>query len=365
MSIFNDQRVVMTLDAGGTNFVFSAIQGGEQIVEPIQYPSNGHNLEKSLTTIIEGFELVRSKLDAEPVAISFAFPGPADYPKGIIKDLQNLSGFKGGVALGPMLERKFKLPVFINNDGDLYAYGEAIAGLLPQVNSQLAQKGIQHRYKNLVGITLGTGLGGGIVTDGRLLIGDNSLGGEIWIFRNRLEQEMNAEEGACIRAVQRYYAQETGIENPQSLSPKDIYEIGIGEQEGNQQAAILAFEKLGTVLGEVLSHLTTLVDGLIVIGGGLSGAYKLFMPAAIKEMQSHYQTAKGEAFPRLQANIYDLTNKDDLNGFYTTNEKAIKIPFTDEEIIYNPDAKVGVGVSTIGTSKAISIGAYAYALSKL
>jgi glucokinase len=49
---------------------------------------------------------------------------------GIIGDLENLPTFKGGVALGPMLEEIFNIPVFINNDGDLFAYGEAIAGLL-------------------------------------------------------------------------------------------------------------------------------------------------------------------------------------------------------------------------------------------
>jgi glucokinase len=65
------------------------------------------------------------------VAISFAFPGPSDYPRGIIGDLGNLPCFRGGVALGPMLEDTFEIPVFINNDGDLFAYGEAIGGFLP------------------------------------------------------------------------------------------------------------------------------------------------------------------------------------------------------------------------------------------
>ena len=51
-------------------------------------------------------------LKTRPVAISFAFPGPADYPNGIIGNLPNLTAFRGGVALGPMLEEKFQLPVF-------------------------------------------------------------------------------------------------------------------------------------------------------------------------------------------------------------------------------------------------------------
>ena len=103
------------------------------------------------------------------------FPGPADYPNGIIGDLGNLPGFRGGVALGPMLEEKFGIPVFINNDGDLFVYGEAIAGFLPYVNGLLEKAGSPKRYKNLFGVTLGTGFGGGIVRDGELFIGDNSM----------------------------------------------------------------------------------------------------------------------------------------------------------------------------------------------
>src|SRR6266704_999091 len=77
-----------------------------------------------------------------------ASPGPADYPNGIIGDLGNLPGFRGGVALGPMLERKFGIPTFINNDGDLFVYGEAIAGFLPYVNDLLKKAGSPKRYKN-------------------------------------------------------------------------------------------------------------------------------------------------------------------------------------------------------------------------
>ncbi len=80
---------------------------------------------------------IRRQCHEPPVAISFAFPGPADYPAGIIGDLPNLPAFRGGVALGPMLEEKFGIPVFINNDGDLFVYGEAIAGFLPYVNGLL------------------------------------------------------------------------------------------------------------------------------------------------------------------------------------------------------------------------------------
>ncbi|MDB6067932.1 MAG: mak 1 [Pedosphaera sp.] len=110
-----------------------------------------------------------------------------------------------------MLEERFAIPVFINNDGDLFTYGEAVAGLLPHVNGLLEQAGSPKRYKNLFGMALGTGLGGGIVRNGELFIGDNSIAGEVWLLRNKLLPQTNAEEGACIRATRRVYAEKAGI----------------------------------------------------------------------------------------------------------------------------------------------------------
>ena len=199
----------MTLDAGGTNFRFSAIRGGKA-GHPNRRPAVQRRQPGPLPGQHRRGLYARSKQCPEPpVAISFAFPGPADYPDGIIGDLGNLPGFRGGVALGPMLEEQFGIPTFINNDGDLFVYGEAIAGFLPYVNGLLEKAGSPKRYQNLFGVTLGTGFGGGIVRDGELFLGDNSMAGEVWLLRNKLHPEMNAEEGASIRAVRRVYA-ETG-----------------------------------------------------------------------------------------------------------------------------------------------------------
>ena len=123
MNLQPDNRIVMTLDAGGTNFVFNAIQGGEEMFDPIRIKAKGATLEEVLMKIIDGFTMVKQGLKEAPVAISFCFPGPADYPNGIIGDLENLPTFRGGVALKAMLEEKFGIPVYINNDGDLFAYG--------------------------------------------------------------------------------------------------------------------------------------------------------------------------------------------------------------------------------------------------
>ena len=84
MDLNLEKRVVLTLDAGGTNFVFSAVQGNKEIIDPITLPSNADNLELCINSVISGFEQVGDKLPNGFDAISFAFPGPADYDLGII-----------------------------------------------------------------------------------------------------------------------------------------------------------------------------------------------------------------------------------------------------------------------------------------
>ena len=96
----HDNRVVITLDAGGTNLVFGAMQANKFIVEPITLPSHAENLDKCLATMVEGFQAVIDRLSEKPVAISFAFPGPADYPNGTASS-QALPRFIGSTFKRP------------------------------------------------------------------------------------------------------------------------------------------------------------------------------------------------------------------------------------------------------------------------
>ena len=228
-----DTRVVLTLDAGGTSFRFSAIAGNREVASGVTLPSRADDLAACLAQIVEGFSRVRDEAGDAVAALSFAFPGPADYSAGVIGDLGNLPAFRGGVALGPMLEDRFGVPVFINNDGDLFAYGEALHGLLPEVNRLLAEAGSPRRYRNLLGVTLGTGFGGGIVRDGELFVGDNGAAGEIWLVRNKLDRGCPAEEGVGIRAVRNAYARRAGIAPDAAPEPSEIAAIARGESLGD------------------------------------------------------------------------------------------------------------------------------------
>jgi glucokinase len=361
-----DPRVVMSLDGGGTNFHFSATCGNKPVNGDFVLPSKANNLEACLGNIVEGFNRVKAGCPTPPVAISFAFPGPADYPNGIIGDLPNLPAFRGGVALGPMLEDKFGIPVFINNDGDLFTYGEAIAGFLPHVNGLLEKAGSPKRYSNLFGVTLGTGFGGGIVRNGELFLGDNSIAGEVWLLRNKFYPQMNAEESASIRGVRYMFARAAGIPPEIAPEPKLIYEIATGAVKGKQEAAKEAFKQLGEVVGDAMAQALTLIDGLAVIGGGVSGSWPLFLPSLVNELNSTYYIGfMGNKTRRLASTAFNLEDAAQLEAFLAGETREITVPGTTRTVKYDPLQRVGVGVSRLGTSEAVAIGAYAFALRKL
>ena len=363
----DDRRVVLTLDAGGTTLKFSAVRGNRLLLAPVVIPSEADDLSRCLGNIVAGFRRVEEGLPEHAVAISFAFPGPADYPAGIIGNLPNFPAFRaaGGVALGPMLAAEFGRPVFINNDGNLFAYGEAIAGFLPYVNGLLAATGNPKRYQNLFGITLGTGLGGGVVVGGRLLIGDNSIGGEAHLLRNVRDPGRGAEEGACIRAVRRVYAERAGVPFADAPEPKAIADIAQGRAPGNREAAGAAFHELGEVAGDALAQGLALIDGLAVIGGGISHAYGLFMPGLVEAINRPYAQGDASIPRRLVARAYNVEDERERAEFVRAHTHAVVIPRTEQSVPYDPVPRTAVGVSRLGTSEAVAVGAYAFALQQL
>jgi glucokinase len=364
MTNAQEYPVVLTLDAGGTNFVFSAIKAGQEIVKPVQLPSNGNDLDLCLKNIIKGFEQVIDQLTEKPQAISFAFPGPADYVNGIIGDLGNLPGFRGGVALGPMLEERFQIPVFINNDGDLFAYGEALFGLLPEINKQFRDAGLQKHYNNLIGVTLGTGFGGGVVKNNELFWGDNGAAGEIWLLRDAFVNGAFAEESISARAIPREYFGECGA-HPVEMTPFDVYQIAMGQKPGNKDAAMTSFKKFGHALGVCLADIITIVDGLVVVGGGLSQAWQLFAPEMLNYLNGTIADLKGNKIPRLVMKVWDLENTSTMSSFIHGQNKQVTVPYSGKQLNYDPLKRTGVGLSRLGASNAIALGAYGFALNKL
>lgn len=363
MNYKDDKRIIMTLDAGGTNFVFSAMQGGEQIIEPFALPSLANDLHACLGQLVKGFEKIQHLIPMDASAISFAFPGPADYENGIIGDLPNFPSFRGGVALGPYLQIRFGMPVFINNDGSLFAYGEAMAGALPLVNNRLEEAGSPKRFNNLLGLTFGTGFGAGVVINGELLVGDNGLGGDIWCFRNKKYPAYIVEDSVAIRAIKRVYRELSNDER--DLEPKDINDIIAGKIEGNVDAAKKSFAEFGEMAGDAIAMADTIVDGLVVIGGGVSKASAHILPALVGEMNSKLKMMNGEEVGHMQMKVYNLEDEQQFADFTRGGAVKINVPGSSVQVDYDPMKRIGVIVSKNGASESIALGAYVYALNKL
>ena len=358
--------IVLILDAGGTNFEFRAVKDNADVAEPLVLPSHGDDLAACLRTIVEGFRGQRDTVGGKVDAISFAFPGPSDYANGIIGDLSNLPSFRDGVALGPMLEDVFGIPVFINNDGDLFTYGEALGGVLPEINADLVSHGSHKRYRNLMGLTLGTGFGAGFVTDGLLLMGDNCAAAEIWCIRNRLDRDASAEEGVSIRAVRHAYAEKTGLALEDVPEPVEIAAVADGKLPGDSEAAMYAFRRLGKVAGDAAASAVTMLDGLVVVGGGLAGAWRHFLPEMVAEMNRGLSSVTGRGtISRTEMTVYNLEDPDQRTQFMRGAATQVKVPGSGRMVPYDPQKRTGVAISKLGTAKAVSLGAYAIAAAHL
>lgn len=365
MNTNESNPIILTLDAGGTNFVFSAMQQGEIIGKSVSLPASTKTEESCTETIIKGFKLLKEFLQQPITAISFAFPGPADYINGIIGDLPNFSGINGKYPLKTLLETHFKCPVFINNDGNLFAYGEALGGILPEINRKLDKNGSPKKYSNLIGITLGTGIGSGIVINGILLTGDNSSGAEIHNMSNHNNPHWNIEESVSTRAIQRVYAEKAGIEINPDLMPKQIFEIALGETQGNKKAALYAFNEYGKALGYLISNIITLIDGLVVIGGGITAAWDLFSPNLFKVLRSNYQNTNGNNFNRTTVKVFNLENDIEHQLFLKGAIDTIQCSTLNKSMTYDIMPRTAVIRSKNGASVSTSLGAYHFAISQL
>ena len=323
--------LILTLDAGGTNFVFSAVRNGEIVGESVTLPSMANDLEACLDQIIGGLQEIHNSTGREAAAISIGFPGPADYKLGIIGECNNLPAFRGdGVALGPMLEHHFDLPVFIRNDADLFAYGEALAGALPEINGALEESGSTLRYRNLLGITLGTGLGAGMVSNGQAarggqLGGGGDMGAAEQVapgFSGRRRREYSRAEagvrGDCAHAAGGS-AGAGGAGGDRASRPE-------GPQRGGAGIVSDALVKRWAMRSPTRSRCST---AWWCMGGGISAAHDLFMPAVMQELNAQYQPRDGAQAPRTLMRAFNLEDETDRRSLLAHKTRDIAVPRTD------------------------------------
>ncbi len=161
------KEIVMGVDIGGTNIKGAVVSGeGEILLKEKILTLAEEGKEKVVRRIIQVIENLREKAkNTKILGIGVGSPGPLNVKEGMVINPPNLPGWKN-VPLARILKEKFNLPVFIDNDGNVACFGEKWVGGGKEV-------------RTLICLTLGTGIGGGIILEGKIWHGIDDAGGEL------------------------------------------------------------------------------------------------------------------------------------------------------------------------------------------
>ena len=162
MSEAVSKGAILGVDLGGTLVRAGKVRGGELERHDARRISGREGKDVVLDEI---FRVIDQVFDEEVAGIGFGVPSVVDVDRGIVYAVENIPSWQE-VPLKEELERRYGVPAYINNDANAFAVGELHFG-----------KGRGRR--NLVGMTLGTGLGAGIIVEGRLYSGTNCGAGEL------------------------------------------------------------------------------------------------------------------------------------------------------------------------------------------
>jgi len=222
--------------------------------------NNKHKLITGIADSINSFILKQDISRDSILGVGIGLPGPVDALKGVVHFLPNIPGWRE-VGLKKILEQKTRLLVFIDNDAKLMTIAEHRAG---------SAKG----YSNALCLTLGTGVGGGLVINNQLYRGFDNSAGEIGhIPLNEYGPVCGCGSQACLEA---YVGNSRIIRDAHKLfGPKiTLEEVSSLASAGNSKA-IAFWGEVGKKLGLALSGIVNLLNlDVIVIGGGVSGAGK-------------------------------------------------------------------------------------------
>jgi glucokinase len=233
-----------------------------------------------LERLVELIEAVTPD-DDKVAAIAVAVPGPTNPYKGIIYTAPNIPGWQN-LAIGPILEERFGIPVRLGNDANLAALGEWRFG---------AGKGHHH----LIYMTVSTGIGTGILADDRLLLGVDGLAAELGHVTVLPDgpvcgcgQRGHLEAVASGTAIARWVEQEIATGKPSSLprqGPLTARDVSMAAAQGDP-LSVEALARAGKFLGQALvSFIHIFNPSIIIIGGGVSRSGDFLM----KPLQSCLQ----------------------------------------------------------------------------
>lgn len=236
--------VYIGVDLGGTNMRAGRVENDCLVAQASERTPKSPKDTAETIDLLE--RVIRSVWTPEVSAIGIGVPGLVDRQNGVVYNLVNIPHWDV-VPLREILEARFGTRVVIDNDANCFALGERVFG-------------VGRQYENFVGLTLGTGLGGGIIQQGRLLADSNCGSGEFGMMPYRDN-------------ILEYYCSGSYFMNIWGIDGKTVYERAL---EGDAEA-LEAYRQLGEHIAAAVKIVMLAVDPeMIVFGGSVAAAHTLF-----------------------------------------------------------------------------------------
>jgi len=260
------------IDIGGTNIKGVLLRGNKVIAKRKIKTKSKSDKKMLLAQIFECIEFLLKK-GKRVKRIGIGVAGPVDFKNQKVLNPPNVTGLKG-LYLGKIIKRKFGIKTIIDNDVHLLVLAEAILGA--------------GREKNLVvGLGLGTGVGGGIVLNKKILYGAGGTAGEIGhTIIKKDGRECTCGSRGCLEA----YISERGIRRTaKEIFGKEIDTISLFEMaKKGDRKAVKVWQITGQYLGISLANIVDDFNpDIIIIGGGIAGAGEFLLSPARREMRKN------------------------------------------------------------------------------
>ncbi len=279
------KKIAIGFDIGGTNLRGALIREDGHIIKRQNILSEA---DKGIDSVVTNLaNLIQKTIKGEKiVGVGIGIPGIIDSQKGVLTQAPNICNVDNYPLRQVLIEKIGEsMPVFIENDANCAAIGEWWTGAGKHV-------------KSLITLTLGTGVGGGIILNGELWNGADGMAGEIGhitIYPDGAKcncgnsgcLESYASAGAIRRMVKQGLEKnlETIIrEKVKNTSKERIPEIVMEAAMEGDKFALCIWDEVGKALGVAIANLVNLLNvEMVIIGGGLSNAWELFIDRAKKE----------------------------------------------------------------------------------
>jgi len=277
-------RVVIGVDLGGTNTRTALVARSGDILEKQKeetLAAEGH--EKVIAKLIRNIDRQRANADQygrRVAAVGVGAPGVIYEQTGVVVKSPNFPDWND-LPLKQILEGELKLPVFIENDANAAALGEQWRGAAKDIRS-------------MIFLTLGTGVGGGIILDGRIWHGADGMAGEVGHMTiipdgricgcgNRGCLEMYASSRGIVMTFKAMCAEKRlDAEDRKELTSAQIYQAA----RNGDTVAHLVMKDMGRYLGIGIANLINIFNPeMVVIGGGVMDAWDLFIDATREEVR--------------------------------------------------------------------------------